>query len=112
MDVSIVHKEGKGFANQPDSDTISRVPLVAPTLAEVPCTDIVGLVVYDLPGRDCAAKASNGELKSGELSRYQKEYIDRKLRSSNVSHAITDIASNRCCYQGCSQCSHCSSHRT
>ncbi|KAG4434385.1 1,4-beta-D-glucan cellobiohydrolase cel6c [Cadophora sp. M221] len=57
-------------------DTISRVPLVAQTLAEVPCTDIVGLVVYDLPGRDCAAKASNGELKSGELSRYQKEYID------------------------------------
>lgn len=62
-----------------DSDTIARVPLVAKTLAETPCTDILGLVIYDLPGRDCAAKASNGELKTGELSRYQKEYIDRML---------------------------------
>jgi cellulose 1,4-beta-cellobiosidase len=35
-------------------------------------------VVYDLPGRDCAAEASNGELPAtaqGE-ARYQKEYID------------------------------------
>ncbi|CZT49391.1 probable cellulose 1,4-beta-cellobiosidase II precursor [Rhynchosporium secalis] len=57
-------------------DTISKIPIIAPTLLEVPCTDIVGLVVYDLPGRDCAAKASNGELKTGELTRYQKDYID------------------------------------
>ncbi|PVH75040.1 glycoside hydrolase family 6 protein [Cadophora sp. DSE1049] len=57
-------------------DTISRISVVAPTLAEVPCTDIVGLVIYDLPGRDCAAKASNGELAVGELSRYKTEYID------------------------------------
>jgi len=57
-------------------DTISKIPILAPTLLEVPCTDIIGVVVYDLPGRDCAAKASNGELKSGELTKYQKEYID------------------------------------
>ncbi|KAH8653157.1 putative Exoglucanase 3 [Tricladium varicosporioides] len=57
-------------------DTISRVPIVATMLAETPCTDVLGLVIYDLPGRDCAAKASNGELKSGELSRYKSEYID------------------------------------
>lgn len=38
----------------------------------------MGLVVYDLPGRDCAAKASNGELKVGEISKYKSEYIDRK----------------------------------
>jgi len=57
-------------------DTISRVPLAATMLAETPCTDILGLVIYDLPGRDCAAKASNGELASGQLSRYQTEYID------------------------------------
>jgi len=33
-------------------------------------------VIYDLPGRDCAALASNGELKADEISRYQAEYID------------------------------------
>ncbi len=35
-------------------------------------------VVYDLPNRDCAAKASNGELKIEEQgeSRYRTEYID------------------------------------
>jgi cellulose 1,4-beta-cellobiosidase len=47
-------------------------------LAETPCTDILGLVIYDLPGRDCAAKASNGELATGQLSTYQSSYIDRK----------------------------------
>ncbi|KAE9367681.1 glycoside hydrolase family 6 protein [Stipitochalara longipes BDJ] len=57
-------------------DTIARVPLVASTLAETPCSDIVGFVVYDLPGRDCAAKASNGELKTGELAKYKSSYID------------------------------------
>jgi cellulose 1,4-beta-cellobiosidase len=64
-----------------DSDTIARVPLAATMLAETPCTDILGLVIYDLPGRDCAAKASNGELASGQLSRYQTEYIDREYTS-------------------------------
>lgn len=82
--MSTVEKGSRGNSNQIDSDTISRVPLVAQTLAEVPCTDIVGLVVYDLPGRDCAAKASNGELKSGELSRYQKEYIDREFHFTHL----------------------------
>ncbi|WP_345473424.1 glycoside hydrolase family 6 protein [Actinoallomurus oryzae] len=33
-------------------------------------------VIYDLPGRDCAALASNGELGPTELSRYQSDYID------------------------------------
>jgi cellulose 1,4-beta-cellobiosidase len=38
----------------------------------------VTVVVYDLPNRDCAALASNGELKVAEngLARYQTEYID------------------------------------
>lgn len=35
--------------------------------------------MYDLPGRDCAAKASNGELKVGEIDVYKTEFIDRKL---------------------------------
>lgn len=34
------------------------------------------VVIYNLPGRDCAALASNGELGVDELPRYQSEYID------------------------------------
>lgn len=33
-------------------------------------------VVYDLPGRDCAAEASNGELALADAARYKREYID------------------------------------
>jgi cellulose 1,4-beta-cellobiosidase len=33
-------------------------------------------VIYDLPGRDCAALSSNGELGPTEIDRYMKEYID------------------------------------
>src|SRR5262245_66630991 len=34
------------------------------------------MVIYDLPGRDCAALASNGELSPNDLPRYKAEYID------------------------------------
>ncbi|ANN18018.1 cellulose 1,4-beta-cellobiosidase [Amycolatopsis orientalis] len=37
---------------------------------------VIQLVIYNLPGRDCSALASNGELKANELGRYQTEYID------------------------------------
>ncbi|GAA2509371.1 glycoside hydrolase family 6 protein [Streptomyces gobitricini] len=39
---------------------------------------VATFVVYDLPGRDCAAQASNGELPLTEegLDRYRTEYID------------------------------------
>ena len=38
----------------------------------------IGIVVYDLPNRDCSALASNGELLIAQngLSRYKTEYID------------------------------------
>jgi cellulose 1,4-beta-cellobiosidase len=36
----------------------------------------VQLVVYNLPGRDCSALASNGELGPTEIGRYKSEYID------------------------------------
>ncbi len=36
----------------------------------------IQIVIYDLPGRDCAALASNGELGPTDIDRYQKEYID------------------------------------
>ncbi|MDT0265598.1 glycoside hydrolase family 6 protein [Streptomyces sp. DSM 44915] len=34
------------------------------------------VVIYNLPGRDCAALASNGELGPDELDVYQSEFID------------------------------------
>jgi cellulose 1,4-beta-cellobiosidase len=58
-------------------DTIANIERLEPALVDVPCDEIVGLVIYDLPGRDCAAKASNGELKVGEVNRYKTEYIDK-----------------------------------
>ena len=36
----------------------------------------IQIVIYDLPGRDCAALASNGELGPTDIERYKKEYID------------------------------------
>lgn len=60
-------------------DTIENINKLQPVLDDgVPCDHILGLVIYDLPGRDCAAKASNGELKVGELSKYKTQYIDGK----------------------------------
>ncbi|CAK7205502.1 1,4-beta-D-glucan cellobiohydrolase cel6c [Sporothrix eucalyptigena] len=57
-------------------DTIANIAKIEPALADVPCTNILGLVIYDLPGRDCAAKASNGELKVGDIDKYKSQYID------------------------------------
>lgn len=39
---------------------------------------LFGLVIYDLPGRDCFALASNGELPATDagMQRYKNEYID------------------------------------
>jgi cellulose 1,4-beta-cellobiosidase len=34
------------------------------------------VVIYNLPGRDCAALASNGELGPTDIGRYRTEYID------------------------------------
>ncbi|MFC9246284.1 glycoside hydrolase family 6 protein [Streptomyces sp. NPDC057136] len=37
---------------------------------------VVQLVIYNLPGRDCSALASNGELGPEDIGRYKTEYID------------------------------------
>ncbi|WP_149549188.1 glycoside hydrolase family 6 protein [Streptomyces marokkonensis] len=37
---------------------------------------VVQLVIYNLPGRDCAALASNGELGPTEIDTYKTDYID------------------------------------
>lgn len=57
-------------------DTIANIAKLEPAVADVPCDHILGAVIYDLPGRDCAAKASNGELKVGEIDKYKTQYID------------------------------------
>ncbi|KAI2469478.1 1, 4-beta cellobiohydrolase [Annulohypoxylon bovei var. microspora] len=57
-------------------DSIANIAKFDTAVADVPCENILGLVIYDLPGRDCAAKASNGELKYNELDRYKTEYVD------------------------------------
>ncbi|MDH6515412.1 cellulose 1,4-beta-cellobiosidase [Streptomyces sp. SAI-208] len=36
----------------------------------------VQLVIYDLPGRDCAALASNGEFGPTDIDKYKTQYID------------------------------------
>ena len=36
----------------------------------------VEFVIYDLPGRDCAALASNGELGPTDIDKYETQYID------------------------------------
>jgi len=37
---------------------------------------VAQFVIYDLPGRDCAALASNGEIPAGGTAKYQSQYID------------------------------------
>jgi cellulose 1,4-beta-cellobiosidase len=64
-------------ADTAPSDTISKIDIVEDTIKGVGCDEIAALVIYDLPGRDCAAKASNGELPVGSVARYKSEYIDR-----------------------------------
>ncbi|SPO07134.1 probable cellulose 1,4-beta-cellobiosidase II precursor [Cephalotrichum gorgonifer] len=71
-------------------DTRSAISRLEDAIVGVPCDDILGVVIYDLPGRDCAAKASNGELKVGELSVYKTEYIDPivKILKANPNTAF------------------------
>jgi cellulose 1,4-beta-cellobiosidase len=73
------------LATQPTAvwlDSVKRIPLVAHALEAAHRQGTGGapvvpvFVVYDLPGRDCGAKASGGEFSVKEESRYQHEYID------------------------------------
>jgi cellulose 1,4-beta-cellobiosidase len=38
--------------------------------------NLVQLVLYDLPGRDCGWLSTNGELAPGELARYRRDFVD------------------------------------
>ena len=80
------------------SDNIANIAKIEAALKDLKCEDVLGLVIYDLPGRDCAAKASNGELKYSELSRYKTEYIDRKSPTSINCLALCLLSGARHCY--------------
>jgi cellulose 1,4-beta-cellobiosidase len=81
---------GSAIANQPTAVWLDRIAAIesgsagentmglADHLDEAVSqgADLIQVVIYNLPGRDCAALASNGELGPTELARYQNEYID------------------------------------
>jgi len=76
-------------------DTLSKVLLMDSTLADIRKANQAGanppnagiFVVYDLPDRDCAAAASNGEyaITNGGVAKY-KNYID-EIRSVVVKYS-------------------------
>ncbi|CAI4212844.1 unnamed protein product [Parascedosporium putredinis] len=74
-------------------DTQSKVPLMETTLADIRKANQAGgnnagiFVVYDLPDRDCAAAASNGEfaIADGGVAKY-KAYID-SIRANLVKYS-------------------------
>lgn len=63
-------------------DKISALPLLTSSLEEARKQQkrtgkpaLVTIVVYNLPGRDCGAQSSAGELNIGDLDRYRNEYL-------------------------------------
>ncbi|MGW5104847.1 glycoside hydrolase family 6 protein [Streptomyces sp. NPDC004100] len=78
---------GSAVADQPTFVWLDRIAAINGTsearglkahldAAKAQGANLVQLVIYDLPGRDCAALASNGELGADELGRYESDYID------------------------------------
>lgn len=78
-------------------DTRAKVPSVRTYLEQVRAQgvgrSIVPFVVYDLPDRDCAALASNGELSlaNGGANLYRTDYID-KIRAILVDFPDIPVA--------------------
>lgn len=83
---------GERIANMPTAVWLDRIAAIAGTAnsqsngpmgvqdhldaALAQGAQYIQFVIYNLPGRDCAALASNGELGPDELERYKSEYID------------------------------------
>ncbi|MHC5903282.1 glycoside hydrolase family 6 protein [Streptomyces sp. S6] len=81
---------GSRIANQPTGVWLDRIAAITGTstgrglrahldaaLAQKGSGEmVVQLVVYDLPGRDCSALASNGELGPTEIDKYKTQFID------------------------------------
>lgn len=93
------------------SDTRAKIASVEDAIKNVACNQIAALVIYNLPGRDCAAKASNGELPVGSLSTYKTQYIDRRFSTCCCVKPGADILSHRCHHQKVPQGCHLSHHR-
>jgi cellulose 1,4-beta-cellobiosidase len=82
-----------------DRDTTAKVPSMGEYLADIKAQNDAGaqppiagiFVVYNLPDRDCAALASNGELAiaDGGVEKY-KAYID-SIREHVLAYADTNI---------------------
>lgn len=78
---------GDAIANQPTGVWLDRIAAIEGVNGGMGLRDhldealeqgagLVNLVVYDLPGRDCSALASNGELGPTELDKYKTQFID------------------------------------
>jgi cellulose 1,4-beta-cellobiosidase len=78
---------GTAVAYQPTGVWLDRIAAVQGTNGELGLrahleealrqnANLVQLVLWNLPGRDCHRLASNGELSGNELPRYQQEFID------------------------------------
>ncbi|MEU1529921.1 glycoside hydrolase family 6 protein [Streptomyces fagopyri] len=78
---------GSAVSNQPTFVWLDRMAAIQGTAdarglkahldaAKAQGANLVQLVIYDLPGRDCSALASNGELGPDDLATYQSSYID------------------------------------
>ncbi|WP_329325833.1 glycoside hydrolase family 6 protein [Streptomyces luteogriseus] len=81
---------GSRVANQPTGVWLDRIAAIGGAGGKMGLRDhldealrqkgsgelVVQFVIYNLPGRDCSALASNGELKADEIDRYKTEYID------------------------------------
>ncbi|MFI8931195.1 glycoside hydrolase family 6 protein [Streptomyces sp. NPDC053474] len=78
---------GSAVANQPTGVWLDRIAAIAGSGGKMGLrahldaalqqhADVVQLVIYNLPGRDCSALASNGELGPTEIDKYKTDYID------------------------------------
>jgi cellulose 1,4-beta-cellobiosidase len=78
---------GSRVSNNPTAVWLDRIAAIAGSSTSMGMTahldaalaqgaGYIQFVIYDLPGRDCAALASNGELGVNDLPRYKSDYID------------------------------------
>ncbi|KAI1841545.1 hypothetical protein JX266_012297 [Neoarthrinium moseri] len=100
-------------------DTLSKVDLMATTLADIRAANKAGgtpnagiFVVYDLPDRDCAAAASNGEysIANGGVAKYKayidaivtliKQYSDVRIilviEPDSLANLVTNLSVSKC----------------
>lgn len=78
-----------------DRDTAAKVDYIAQFAKDIQTRKLdvaMPLVVYNLPERDCNAKASNGELSiaNNGIAKY-KEYIDAIVKQIKVAASVQFI---------------------